>query len=208
MVDTNGMGIMDRAREAADQARATMAARPADEEPVAAEEGAEPVSAPTPPPHRSAFSAFADKLDPGALADLVQKAGAMQEKVNATLRERGLNYRISEVCFTATFPPQVSFYIASTPPPPSVAAPSAEKPTVASKATKATKAIAATKANKAVKAVKAAPQKAGLHKAGAKASEREDSNLQPPASDAGALPLRHVQQMVLTVGFEPTLAAV
>src|SRR5260221_13961383 len=38
-------------------------------------------------------------------------------------------------------------------------------------------------------------------------SGREDSNLQPPASDAGALPLRHVQ-LVLTVGFEPTLTAV
>ena len=40
-------------------------------------------------------------------------------------------------------------------------------------------------------------------------SEREDSNLQPPASEAGALPLRHVQVwFVLTVGFEPTLTAV
>ena len=35
----------------------------------------------------------------------------------------------------------------------------------------------------------------------------EGSNLQPPAPEAGALPLRHVQ-VVLTVGFEPTLAAV
>ena len=39
-------------------------------------------------------------------------------------------------------------------------------------------------------------------------SGRKDSNLQPPASDAGALAkLRHVQ-VVLTVGFEPTLTAV
>ena len=39
------------------------------------------------------------------------------------------------------------------------------------------------------------------------ASEREDSNLQPPVPETGALPLRHVQ-LVLTVGFEPTLTAV
>ena len=39
------------------------------------------------------------------------------------------------------------------------------------------------------------------------ASGREGSNLQPPAPEAGALPLRHVQ-VVLTVGFEPTLTAV
>ena len=38
-------------------------------------------------------------------------------------------------------------------------------------------------------------------------SGREGSNLQPPAPEAGALPLRHVQ-VVLTVGFEPTLTAV
>ncbi len=58
------------------------------------------------------------------LRKLVQKAGAAQEKVKAALRERGLGYRISEVCFTATFPPQVSFYIASVP----AAPPAAEKP--------------------------------------------------------------------------------
>ncbi len=91
-----------------------MSARPGEGAAEEAGEGAEPGGEPH---HRSAFSVFADKLDPGALADLVQKAGAMQEKVNATLRDRGLGYRISEVCFTATFPPQVSFYIASAPAP-------------------------------------------------------------------------------------------
>ena len=34
----------------------------------------------------------------------------------------------------------------------------------------------------------------------------EESNFQPPASEAGALPLRHIQ-VVPTVGFEPTLDA-
>ena len=37
------------------------------------------------------------------------------------------------------------------------------------------------------------------------ASGREGSNLQPPAPEAGALPLRHVQ-VVLTAGLEPALA--
>lgn len=35
----------------------------------------------------------------------------------------------------------------------------------------------------------------------------EDSNLQPPAPEAGALPLRHIQ-VVLTAGVEPALTAV
>ncbi len=96
------------------------------------------------PPPASGARSLADKLDPGALADLVQKAGAAQEKVNATLRERGLGYRISEVCFTATFPPQVSFYIASVP----AAPPAAEKP---ASGTKAVEAVGATKAAKAIK---------------------------------------------------------
>ena len=107
------MGLMDRARDAAEQARA-MAARPGEVAAEEAGEGAEPVGEPH---HRSAFSVFADKLDPGALADLVQKAGAMQEKVNATLRDRGLGYWISEVCLPATFPPPVPLYIASAPVP-------------------------------------------------------------------------------------------
>jgi hypothetical protein len=121
-VDTSGMGIMERAREAAEQAR-VMVARPVEEtadDDVAsaaalAEDGVAGETEAPPARHRSPFSVFADKLDAGALADLVTKAGAMQEKVNATLRERGITYRISEVCFTATFPPQVSFYIATTP---------------------------------------------------------------------------------------------
>ncbi len=104
---------MERAREAAEQAR-SMANRPVDGAAVEDDDGG---AEPGPQSHhRSAFSVFADKLEPGALADLVQKAGTMQEKVNATLRERGVGYRISEVCFTATFPPQISFYIATAPP--------------------------------------------------------------------------------------------
>ena len=43
------------------------------------------------------------------------------------------------------------------------------------------------------------------------ASGRRDSNSQPPAPEAGALPLRHVQVgccVVLTAGVEPALTAV
>ncbi|MEY2450689.1 MAG: hypothetical protein QOD92_263 [Acidimicrobiaceae bacterium] len=39
------------------------------------------------------------------------------------------------------------------------------------------------------------------------ASEREDSNLQPPVPETGALPLRHVQ-LVLTARFELALTEV
>lgn len=139
---------MDRARQTAEQAR-DMASRPADGEAVAAdvESGGHARA-------RNPFSVLADKLDPGALADLVQKAGATQEKVNATLRERGLGYRISEVCFTATFPPQVSFYITTTPAPASPEKPAA--PAAAAAAPKALGAPKTTKAPRAPRAIKAA----------------------------------------------------
>jgi hypothetical protein len=39
-------------------------------------------------------------------------------------------------------------------------------------------------------------------------SGRRDSNSQPPASDAGALPNLRFVQSVLTAGFEPALTAV
>jgi hypothetical protein len=156
-VDSKGMGLMDRARQTAEQAR-EMAIRPADGEAIAADPLVEAG------PHarvRSPFSILADKLDPGALADLVQKAGAAQEKVNATLRERGLSYRISEVCFTATFPPQVSFYIASAP----AATPATEesadgaKPVEATGPTKAVGPAMAMTATRAAKAIKPASKR-------------------------------------------------
>ncbi len=53
-----------------------------------------------------------EKIDPGLLADVVIKATALQEKANASLREKRSPYRIAEVVISAAIPPQVSFSIA------------------------------------------------------------------------------------------------
>jgi hypothetical protein len=103
------MGLMDKARQTAEQARAgMMGERP----PV---ENADPDAPPPPPPSAragAAFSAFLERINPGLLADLIIHATAAQEKTNKALRDKGSQYRISEMYLTASIPPQVGFYIA------------------------------------------------------------------------------------------------
>jgi hypothetical protein len=55
-----------------------------------------------------------EKIDPAILADLVIKATAVQELANRSLREKGSIYRISEITVTASIPPQIGFAIART----------------------------------------------------------------------------------------------
>ena len=108
------MGLMDKARQAAEQARVGMLG----ERPTAGDAGGgipDPDAAPPPPPSgraTAAFSAFIEKINPGLLADLIIHATAAQEKTNKALRDKGSQYRISEMYLTASIPPQVGFYIA------------------------------------------------------------------------------------------------
>lgn len=102
------MGLMDKARQTAEQARAgMMGERPG--------EDVDP-DAPLPPPPSAragaAINAFIERINPGLLADLIIHATAAQEKTNKALREKGSHYRISEMYLTASIPPQVGFYIA------------------------------------------------------------------------------------------------
>lgn len=102
------MGLMDKARQTAEQARAGMLG----ERPV---EPVDPDAPPPPPPSAragAAINAFIERLNPGLLADLIIHATAAQEKTNKALREKGSHYRISEMYLTASIPPQVGFYIA------------------------------------------------------------------------------------------------
>ena len=115
------MGLMDKAREAAEQARAGMlgdrgpaADRSADAG-AGAEAGADPDAPPPPPPSARAsamVNSFIEKINPGLLADLIIHATSAQEKTNKALRDKGSQYRISEMYLTASIPPQVGFYIA------------------------------------------------------------------------------------------------
>lgn len=102
------MGLMDKARQTAEQARAGMLG----ERPVG---DVDPESPPPPPPSAragAAINAFIERINPGLLADLIIHATSAQEKTNKALRDKGSHYRISEMYLTATIPPQVGFYIA------------------------------------------------------------------------------------------------
>ena len=60
---------------------------------------------------RKSLTTLIERIDPGVLADLIIKATALQERANASLREKNSRYRISEIAITAAIPPQVNFSI-------------------------------------------------------------------------------------------------
>lgn len=101
------MGLMDKARQTAEQARAGMMGERQGEE-------GDPEAAPPPPPSAragAALNAFIERVNPGLLADLIIHATSAQEKTNKALKEKGSVYRISEMYLTASIPPQMGFYI-------------------------------------------------------------------------------------------------
>jgi hypothetical protein len=109
------MGLMDKAREAAEQARAgVLGDRPAAPPASEPDDPDAPLPPPPPPGGRAsaAINSLVERINPGLLADLIIHATAAQEKTNKALREKGSQYRISEMYLTATIPPQVGFYIA------------------------------------------------------------------------------------------------
>ena len=57
------------------------------------------------------FTTVLERIDPRILADVVVKATSLQEKANASLRERGSAYRIGEITIGASFPPSIKFSI-------------------------------------------------------------------------------------------------
>src|SRR6476469_9741942 len=58
------------------------------------------------------FTTALERIDPRILADVVIKATSLQERANASLRDRGSVYRISEIGIGAAIPPSVTFTIA------------------------------------------------------------------------------------------------
>jgi hypothetical protein len=101
------MSFMERARLAAGQAASTAAK-------VGAEVGREAAKARA----RSAlnkakrgFTTALERIDPKILADVVVKATSLQERANASLKERGSVYRIGEIGIGAAIPPSIPFTI-------------------------------------------------------------------------------------------------
>ena len=60
---------------------------------------------------RKGMSTMVERIDAGTLAELVIKATALQEKTNASLRDKKSPYRINEISISASIPPGVSFTI-------------------------------------------------------------------------------------------------
>lgn len=57
------------------------------------------------------FATALERIDPKILADVVVRATSLQEKANASLKERGSAYRIGQIQIGASFPPSIVFAI-------------------------------------------------------------------------------------------------
>ena len=57
------------------------------------------------------FTTALERIDPKILADVVIKATSLQERANASLRDRQSVYRIGEISIGASIPPSITFTI-------------------------------------------------------------------------------------------------
>jgi hypothetical protein len=57
------------------------------------------------------FTTALERIDPKILADVVIKATSLQERANASLKDRGSVYRIGEIGIGAAIPPSITFTI-------------------------------------------------------------------------------------------------
>lgn len=60
---------------------------------------------------KKGFTTALERIDPKILADVVIKATSLQERANASLKERGSAYRIGEIIIGAAIPPSIQFAI-------------------------------------------------------------------------------------------------
>ncbi len=112
------MSFLDKARQAAEQARAAASQGIHDVSTPEAKAQMREAAASTGSGLRDVAGAAGrglvtavEKIDPGILADIIIKATALQEKANRSLRSKASAYRIGELTITATIPPQIGFSI-------------------------------------------------------------------------------------------------
>lgn len=134
------MSFLDKARQAAEQAKARAedladkaaveGRKVADQARSAASEGAERATElahrtdatlqdPTTADRaraalgraRKGLATAVERIDPNVLADVIIRATALQEKTNRALRAKDSAYRISEISIGASIPPSVTFAI-------------------------------------------------------------------------------------------------
>ena len=108
------MSFLDRARQAAEQARQSasegIASMTTPEKQAEMRETATQLRGAAGQAKRGIMTAI-EKIDPGLLADIIIKATALQERANKSLREKASAYRVAEITITATMPPQIGFSI-------------------------------------------------------------------------------------------------
>lgn len=112
------MGILDMARQAAEQAAdatrtaASQLADPSTQERARHTLDLAGKQAKVGLGHaKRGISTAIDRIDPNVLADVIIKATSLQERANSALREKGSPYRVSEIGIAAAIPPQVTFSI-------------------------------------------------------------------------------------------------
>ncbi|HJW21647.1 MAG TPA: hypothetical protein VJ506_04380 [Candidatus Limnocylindrales bacterium] len=113
------MSFLERARQAAEQARQTAseAGRAVGAEaertaatlrdPATAEKARQQLHV-----AKRGLATALERIDPGVLADVIIKATILQEKANAALQRKDSPYRIAEIAIGASIPPSVTFSIA------------------------------------------------------------------------------------------------
>ena len=108
------MSFLDRARQAAEQARLSasegIASMTTPEKKAEMRETATQLRGAAGQAKRGIMTAI-EKIDPGLLADIIIKATALQERANKSLRDKASAYRVAEITITATMPPQIGFSI-------------------------------------------------------------------------------------------------
>lgn len=117
------MSFLDRAKQAAEQARRAAADAASSARQVAIETGGRAQATMRDPATqakarlslrlaRKGIATAVERIDPAVLADVVIKATSLQERANAALRAKGSPYRISEIAIGAAIPPSITFSIA------------------------------------------------------------------------------------------------
>lgn len=105
------MGVKDRMKQAADQAKQKASQAVESAKPQGGAESVKSSMKDAGGLGKQAFTSLVDRIDPAVLASVIIKITSAQEKANLALAEKESPYRIGEVSITATFPPQISFVI-------------------------------------------------------------------------------------------------
>ncbi|MBI3750609.1 MAG: hypothetical protein HY263_02985 [Chloroflexi bacterium] len=116
------MSFLERAKQAAEQARQAAADAAGSAKHVAIETSGRAQATIRDPATqakaresirlaRKGIATAVERIDPAVLADVIIKATSLQERANAALRAKGSPYRISEIAIGAAIPPSITFSI-------------------------------------------------------------------------------------------------